>query len=154
MLFGMSPHLRAAHRIANECICTRVRAASRLFTKIYDAEMRSTGLQDSQVGVLVAIAHFGEAGASVGDLARVLMMDRTTLTRNLKPLEKAAYVRVARSPNDARARVIILTRAGERMIETALPLWEKAQKKVRDTLGPKLFETLGADLRQVVKIGP
>src|SRR5580692_3801872 len=78
----MLDHVRAASRIARECTCMRVRQASRVLTKIYDTELRSTGLQESQLSVLVAIAHFGESGATIGNLAQALRMDRTTVTRN------------------------------------------------------------------------
>jgi DNA-binding MarR family transcriptional regulator len=149
----MLNHVRAAQKIARECACIRVRQASRVLTRIYDAQIRSTGLQDSQLSVLVAVAHFGESGASMGALADALVMDRTTLTRNLKPLEKAGLVRVARSPHDARARVVLLSRAGERTVESALPLWERAQKQVRDALGPALLDRLSDDLGRVVTLG-
>jgi len=150
---GMLDHVRAAKRIARQCTCMRVRQASRVLTKIYDTELRSTGLQESQVSVLVAIAHFGEGGAAIGNLAEVLKMDRTTVTRNLGPLEKAGLVRVARSPEDARTRVVLLSRAGERTILSVLPFWERAQKKVRDALGEELLENLSSNLGRVATLG-
>jgi DNA-binding MarR family transcriptional regulator len=150
---NMLDHVRAASRIARECTCMRVRQASRVLTKIYDTELRSTGLQESQLSVLVAIAHFGESGATIGNLAQALRMDRTTVTRNLGPLEKGGLVRVARSPDDARTRTVLLSRAGERMIVTALPLWEKAQKKVREALGDELMGDVSSNLESVVGMG-
>jgi DNA-binding MarR family transcriptional regulator len=150
---NMLDHVRAATRISRECTCMRVRQASRVLTRIYDAELRSTGLQESQVSVLVAIAHFGEGGATIGNLAGVLKMDRTTLTRNLKPLESGGLVRVARAPDDARTRVVLLSRAGERMIVSALPLWERAQKKVRDLLGDELLADVSSNLGRVASLG-
>jgi DNA-binding MarR family transcriptional regulator len=149
----MLDHVRAAMRISRECTCMRVRQASRVLTKIYDAELRSTGLQESQVSVLVAIAQFGEGGATIGSLAEVLKMDRTTLTRNLQPLEKGGLVQVARSPDDARTRVVLLSRAGERMIVSVLPLWERAQKRVRDALGDELLADVSRNLGRVVSMG-
>jgi DNA-binding MarR family transcriptional regulator len=145
----MVHHAQAADRIRRECACLRIRKASRLVTKIYDAHLRRTGLQESQVSLLVAIALFGEKGASMTALAEALAMDRTTLTRNLKPLEKADLLRVARSPHDARVRVVLLTRAGERTIQETLPLWERAQAEMRKALGPALFTRLCADLERI-----
>jgi DNA-binding MarR family transcriptional regulator len=147
----MPDHLQIAERIAKECACTRARQASRVLSRIYDAALRPIGLQESQLTVLTAIAHFGEAGASMGNLARVLLMERTTLTRNLVPLEKAELVRVARSPHDARTRMVFLSRAGERMIVTALPLWERAQKRVREKIGPRLMKHVSEDLDDLLK---
>jgi DNA-binding MarR family transcriptional regulator len=80
-------------------------------------------------------------------------MDRTTLTRNLRPLEKDGLVRVARSPDDARTRVVLLSRAGERMIVSVFPLWERAQKKVRDALGDELLADVSMNLGRVVSMG-
>ena len=108
---------------------------SRVLTRLYDDALRSSGLRVSQLTVLVAIAKFGEAGAKIGKLADVLAMERTTLTRNIGPLESAGLIRVARDPDDARARILLLTRAGERAIEAAFPLWEAAQRQVRSAVG-------------------
>ena len=146
----MSDAARLAQKIRNECVGMRIRQASRLLTRIFDDALRSLGIQESQFSVLVAIACFGEDGASIGPLSKVLDMDRTTITRGLTPLEKAGYVRVARSPDDARARVILLTRAGERTIESAYPLWEGAQKRVKNALGQERFDALRTELGEVI----
>lgn len=108
---------------------------SRVLTRLYDDALRPSGLRVSQLTVLVAIAKFGERPAKIGKLADVLAMERTTLTRNIGPLESAGLIRVARDPDDARARILILTRAGERAIEAAFPLWEAAQRQVRSAVG-------------------
>jgi DNA-binding MarR family transcriptional regulator len=147
----MSNYTRLAQRIAKECTGMRVRQASRLLTRIYDDCLRPLGIQESQLSVLVAVAMFGEDGPTMGALASALVMDRTTLTRNVLPLERAGYLRVARSADDARARVILLTRAGERLIESAHPLWEEAQSRIRRTLGEERFEALRSQLTEVVK---
>ncbi len=128
----------------------RVRQVSRLLSRVYDESLRPLGLQESQLSVLVAVAMFGESGAQMGALADRLLMDRTTLTRNVVPLEKAGLVRVARSAEDARARVVLLSPSGQRMIESAYPRWEKAQAKVRRTLGAELFDGLRSRLSDVI----
>jgi DNA-binding MarR family transcriptional regulator len=103
---------------------------------------------------LVAVAMFGEDGAMIGALAQALVLDRTTLTRNIKPLERAGLLRVARSPKDARARVVVLARGGERMIESAYPLWEQAQKRIRDSFGPRRVDALRDRLAELVALAP
>jgi len=80
----------------------------------------------------------------------VLVMDRTTLTRNLRPLETAGLLRVARAPGDDRLRVLFLTRAGERKIEAAFPLWERAQHMVRKRFGERRADTLRDELAELV----
>jgi DNA-binding MarR family transcriptional regulator len=126
-----------------------VRQASRRVSRLYDEALRPLGLQVSQLTVLVATAMAGEAGAKIGVMADVLGLERSTLTRNLRPLEKDGLLRVARDPADARARVVLLTRAGERMIEKALPLWEQSQKQLRGLLGKAQADELRKSLMNV-----
>jgi DNA-binding MarR family transcriptional regulator len=150
----MGDFSRAARKIANECPGLRVREASRLLTRVLDEALRPLGIQATQLSVLVAVAMFGENGAMIGPLAQALVLDRTTLTRNVKPLERAGLLRVARSPKDARARVVVLTRGGERMIESAYPLWEQAQKRIRDSFGPGRVDALRDRLAELVALAP
>jgi DNA-binding MarR family transcriptional regulator len=149
---GMDHFSRAARTIAQECSCARIRQASRFVTRIYDEHLKPTGLQDSQLSVLVGVAMFGEAGARIGPLARALVLDRTTLTRNVGPLSKAGYLKVSRSRSDGRSRVITLTRSGERLIERAFPLWQQAQASIAQALGPRSLQSLGAALGPVIKL--
>jgi DNA-binding MarR family transcriptional regulator len=136
----------ATKRVQAECICTRVRQVARAVTRIYDEAIRPTGLASPQFTLLVTVARFGHGGATLGKLAHMMAMDRTTLTRNLVPLEKAGLLRVSRSPSDARARLVVLTRQGERKIEAGFPLWEQAQEEVRRRLGATRASGLGAEL--------
>lgn len=140
-----------ARTIKNECPGMRIRQASRVLTRVYDEHLRPLGIQESQLSVLVAVAMFGENGATIGALAKALVIERTTLTRNMQPLEKAGLVRVARSPSDARARVILLTAAGERMLAAAYPLWERAQRRIRQVLGAGRTDALRAELASVIE---
>jgi DNA-binding MarR family transcriptional regulator len=148
----MEDFARMARTVARECAGLRIREASRILTRVYDAALRPVGLQSSQFSVLVAVAIFGEKGANVGPLAKRLVMDRTTMSRNIQPLEKAGLVRVSRSPDDARARIVTLTRAGERSIEKAYPLWEGAQQRVLKLLGATKLNDLRTQLDNVVAI--
>lgn len=139
-----------ARRIADECPGIRIRQAARLLTRVYDECLRPLGIQESQLAVLVAVARFGDAGAGLGALAGALVLDRTTLTRNVAPLERAGLLRVARSAKDARARVVVLTRAGQRMLEAAYPAWEEAQRRLRRALGAERLGALRAHLNELV----
>jgi DNA-binding MarR family transcriptional regulator len=126
-----------------------VRQASRRVSRLYDEALRPVGVQASQLTVLVATAMFAEGGAKIGVMADVLGMQRTTLTRNLRPLEKEGWLRVARDPADARARIVLLTRAGERTIERAFPLWEESQKRLQAMLGKRQADALRKNLMNV-----
>jgi DNA-binding MarR family transcriptional regulator len=150
----MAGFAQAARRIAKECPGLRAREASRLLSRVFDEALRPVGIQNSQLSVLVAVAMFAEDGANIGALAQALSLDRTTLTRNVQPLEKAGLLRVARSPTDARTRIVVLTRAGERMIDAAYPLWEQARKRIRDSFGGKRVDALQVQLTELVALAP
>ncbi|MGH7659216.1 MAG: MarR family winged helix-turn-helix transcriptional regulator, partial [Gemmatimonadales bacterium] len=94
---------------------------------------------------LNAIALMGdrnEGGAAMGELAETLAMDGTTLSRNLRPLENDGLVRLTHSSTDRRMRLVRLTPRGERMVEAALPLWERAHERVIAALGPEAAAAL------------
>jgi len=144
--------MEAAERIASECYGNGVRKAARALSKVYDGELKSSGLLVSQLTVLVAAALYGEKGAPMGTIAKRLAMDPTTMTRNLHPLEVSGLLRVARSPDDARVRFVFLTRAGERKIEEAFPMWERAQVKVRKQVGGQRANGVRAELCRLVEV--
>jgi DNA-binding MarR family transcriptional regulator len=146
----MSDVARHARTIAEQCACIRTRQASRALSRLYDEALREAGIQISQLSVLVAVALYGEAGATIGELAATLVLERTTLTRNLRPLEEAGWIRIARSPADARARLVLLTRSGEAAIEKAMPLWQRAQRRVADAVGGRALDDLKSRLAAVV----
>jgi DNA-binding MarR family transcriptional regulator len=146
----MTSFLQAAQRMAAECPGIRARQASRILGKIFDDALRPLGIQSSQLPLLCAAALGGESGASISVLARGIAIDPTTLTRAIRPLEKARLLRVARSPEDARARIVFLTRSGERLIETVYPVWQRALKEVQATFGAKQIDELRAQLANIV----
>jgi DNA-binding MarR family transcriptional regulator len=138
-----------ARTIAAECVCLRLRGAARTMTRSYDAELRAAGLRLSQLTVLVGVAMFPEAGAPIKPLAEALVMDRTTLTRNLRPLVKQGWLSQRTSPNDGRSRVVTLSAAGEKALETAFPFWKRAQAAAKKELGAARLATLGAELDRI-----
>jgi DNA-binding MarR family transcriptional regulator len=140
----MTRHRGAARLMAEECLCFRARRTSRALTRLYDEALRPLGIQASQLSVLNAVALAGEGEAPMAALASILAMDRTTLSRNLRPLEKSGLVQIGRSPADARARPVRLTPAGERALADALPLWQRANAQVVGALGPDVAAALRA----------
>jgi len=133
----MTTHAAAARHMAEECLCFRARRISRALTRRYDDALRPLGIQATQLTLLNAIALNGERGRTMAKVAEFLAMDATTLSRNVRPLEKAGLVRVARMPVDGRVRMAVLTPAGRRMIEQALPLWKRAHQGILAALGPE-----------------
>lgn len=136
------------HNFQN-CTCFNLRKATRALTQIYDDALRPIGLGANQVAILSVVKAIGPVGMS--DLATPLVMDRTTLTRNLKPLIDAEYL-TSREGEDRRRRMIALTAKGERVLTDAVPLWEEIQTRVADDLGQNRWARLLGDLQHVTRL--
>jgi DNA-binding MarR family transcriptional regulator len=125
-------------------MCHKARMAARAITRAYDEALRATGLRATQVSVLAAV---GARGAlSIKALADSLEMDRTTLTRNLRPLE--GYVLLAPERRH-RSRMLTLTAAGHAALRAALPLWEEAQGTIRRRLGERRWPAVQEALAEL-----
>ncbi len=142
--------LQMARKMATECPAMRARQASRALGRVFDDALRPLGLQLSQLPLLCAAAIAGETGAPIGALARAIVIDPTTLTRNIRPLERAGLLRVARSPQDRRTRMVFLTRSGERMIERVFPAWQRAVREANEAFGERRIEEMLAQLGRIV----
>lgn len=130
--------------VASECTAARLRRASRALSRFYDEILEPSGLRGTQFSLLVALSLMGQA--PLLKVADELGLDRTTMTRNLAPLERDGLV--ASVPgSDRRIRLIQLTEAGRRQLAKALPLWEKAQRHVIDNLGERRWRELLAALQ-------
>ena len=117
---------------ASLCTCFRLRKLSRLVTQRYDRELAAAGLNLNQYSILRRAARTPQ---TVGALARAIGMDRTTLSRDLKPLAAAGWIELASSEDDARAKLVRVKPAGKRVLERAQPLWRKAQDEIDARLG-------------------
>jgi DNA-binding MarR family transcriptional regulator len=148
----MTEFAQLARTIAAQCPALRVRQASRVLTKLFDCELARFGLHSSQLAVLVAAALSGDSGAAMNKLAQVLLMDRTTLTRSIQPLERAGLLRVARSPRDARTKAVVITRPGERMIKAVFPVWAHVLQQIKKSAGEEVLTGLHARLDQVIAL--
>lgn len=118
-----------------DCLCFRARRVARALTRMYDEALRPLGIQATQLTLLNAVAMSGERGAAMGRLAEVLAMDGTTLSRNLRPLERAGLLTIGRVESDRRVRLARLTAEGRQRVEEALPLWTQAHERVVAALG-------------------
>lgn len=137
--------------MADDCLCFRVRRVSRALTRLYDEALRPLDIRATQLTVLNAVALLEERHAPMSEVADVLAMDVTTLSRNVRPLKVAGLVRIERSPEDRRVRIVRLTAEGRRMLERALPLWKEAHGRVVEVLGPALADELKAGFDAAVR---
>ncbi len=133
--------------MSETCTCANLRQATRAVTQLFDEALRPTGLRATQFTLLIAIARLG--AITMTDLASTMVMDRTTLSRNIKPLVDRGLVD-ATPGLDRRSRVVALAPDGDALIARALPLWERAQTRMVQTLGNPTWTRLIDDLRLAV----
>ncbi len=133
------------------CNCLALRQASRYITGVYDQMLSGTGLRATQFSILYKLSALGPM--TVNQMSAELVMDRTTLTRNLKPLERDALLASGASEHDRRERVIALTPAGKAKVKSMLPLWRKAQQTFEQNFGAERADELRGLLRAVVETG-
>ncbi|HEX4386850.1 MAG TPA: MarR family winged helix-turn-helix transcriptional regulator [Myxococcales bacterium] len=138
--------LELCARVARECTANSLRRASRQVSAAFDKAIEDTGLRGTQFTLLTALAIGKEMPLT--RLAEVLSLDRTTLTRNLAPLEREKLVESRATP-DGRVRKVALTERGQQALERALPRWEAAQKRVVDSLGERRWKELMAVLESM-----
>jgi DNA-binding MarR family transcriptional regulator len=145
----MSADRHASHRqrcltVASECTAHGLRKAARALSRLYDEAMAPAGLRGTQFNLLVALSL--APGAPVAKVADELGLDRTTLTRNLGPLERDGLVESV-PDEDKRVRRLRLTERGRDVLADALPRWERAQQRVVAALGKNRWRDLMDGLR-------
>ncbi|WP_108812108.1 MarR family transcriptional regulator [Sphingorhabdus sp. Alg231-15] len=141
--------LRHLAREAGEgCICQRTRKAARLVTKTYDDALRPFGLRGTQFTLLAAAAQ-ADGGVSISELAEHLGMDRTTLSRNLKPLERDGMIDILDEENVGRTKTVRLTESGFAKFAEAAPSWRQTQKQMISLLAADQLSPLMNGLRSL-----
>jgi DNA-binding MarR family transcriptional regulator len=134
---------------AETCACANFRKASRALTQMFDHALQPSGLRSTQLIILLEIAVAQSATAPL--LARRLVIDPSTLARNLKLIVKKDWIRF-QAGEDRRGQEIRLTPRGARAIQKAVPLWRRAQSAFATKLGEKRWRSLQADLSASVDI--
>ena len=117
-------------------------------TSCHDQLLAPTGLRITQYSILAMLKRLGPL--TINALAKVLLTDRTTLGRNILPLERDGLIRIEQGASDRRAKELHLTTAGEKRLQAARHSWSKAQADFETTFGAKRAVTLRALLRAVV----
>ncbi len=142
---------RIAH-MAQTCAGINLRRASRAITHYYDRVLlQACDLRATQIPLLVVLYLAG--AQTINEMADRLDLDRTTLTRNLKPLEERGLLAVE-SGDDQRTRMVTLTRRGETSLLKALPVWEQAQALVIKGIGEARFRALLSQLSHIATQTP
>jgi DNA-binding MarR family transcriptional regulator len=134
--------------VLSTCACFNARNAARVISDLYDRTLAPAGLRLSQFAILAAIRQ--RQGAAMQELAADLGLDPSTMTRTLRPLEDANFVRT-QPGGDRRAKTLELTPEGNDALVRALELWDAAQRTLSDKIGRETFERLNKDLAAVTQ---
>ena len=131
-----------------ECLCGNVRMAARALTTVYDEFLAPAGLTANQLAVLWCVV--AREPVAMREVAQVLVMDKTTVSRNLAGLLDAGFI-VCRAGPDARVKLVSCTPKGRRAFEKAVPLWKKAQEWVERKMGRAAFAKTVTQTRRLAK---
>lgn len=131
----------------DECNCSAMRKASRQITRLYDAHLEPTGLRITQFLILAALNELG--GAAINPLAERLDVERTAMGKMVGFLERDGFVKMKPSPTDGRSRIVELTAQGQRLHDTAAPLWRAAQRQFAQLNGAANVAALRQALAQM-----
>jgi len=116
------------HQVRDSCLCLHTQRAARALARRFDEELAAVELSSGQFSLLISLNR--PEPPSLGAVAKLLAMDRTTLTANLKPLQRRGLVKVAAAREDRRSRLLQLTPAGRRLLRRAVPIWRRTHREL------------------------
>ena len=131
------------------CVASNSRRAARAVTKLYDLELAPAGIRSTQFAVLIALAK--SQPVSIGDLAKTLLIDTTTLTRSLRLMRKEGLLTISER-STMRQRFVTLTREGNRALARSLPRWRKLQTRFINAFGSEHWKVLHEELARLSAI--
>ena len=131
--------------VRDHCLCLAAQRAARALARRFDEALRPLGLTSGQFSLMMSLNR--PQPPSVGSVANLLAMDRTTLTANLKPLERRGLVQASHDPADRRSRLLSLTEAGLSLLQAAVPVWESTHREIDERLEAIEPQSLRAGLR-------
>ena len=139
------PSVETTRHVRDTCLCLHLQRAARAVARRFDEALRPLGLSSGQFSLLMSLNR--AEPPSIGKISASLGMDRTTLTANLKPLERRGLVTVTVGDADKRSRVLTLTPAGRKLLVAADPVWRRTHAAIERPLGGSDPDRLRADLR-------
>jgi DNA-binding MarR family transcriptional regulator len=133
-------------KVRDSCLCLHVQRAARAVARRFDEALRPVGLTNGQFSLLMSLNR--PEPPTISSISSLLAMDRTTLTANLKPLERRRLVKVTVDEADRRSRRLSLTPEGQDVLAKAVPLWSDCQvENARLLEAPENLDNLLAELR-------
>ena len=141
---------RLAFARGNRCACGNIRRAARSVTQYYDSYLKASGIRSTQLSVLLSISL--NDGITVNEMADLLVMDQTTVTRNVAILEQRGYIISSAAVDDGRKRHLAVTDKGVEKLEEVMPLWDAAQSRLESNLGPERFRDMLKLIGQLITL--
>ena len=136
--------LSVTHEVRDRCLCLHLQRAARAIGRRFDEALKPVGLTNGQFSLLMSLNRPEPPG--IGEVAHMLAMDRTTLTANLKPLERRGLLKVTLGTKDKRSRRLTLTDEGRNLLIEAVPIWQSTHNSIDRLVRSGDVETLKADL--------
>ncbi|MEQ8709938.1 MAG: MarR family transcriptional regulator [Rhodospirillales bacterium] len=136
--------IEVTHEVRDRCLCLHLQRAARAVGRRFDEALRPFNLTNGQYSLLVSLNR--PQPPRITDVATLLAMDRTTLTANLKPLERRGLLTVTPDPKDKRGRLLHLTDAGRDLLVQAVPVWRDTHDQIDRVLDRADNEQLRSDL--------
>jgi len=143
---GNPPFTFTLH-VRDHCLCLHVQRAARALARRFDDALRPLGLTQGQFSLLMSLNR--PEPPRIGDISALLAMDRTTLTANLKPLQRRGLLKVKVDKADKRGRRLILTASGRALLAAAAPVWTQAHAETEHSLTQSSADTLRATLSEL-----
>jgi DNA-binding MarR family transcriptional regulator len=140
---------KTRNELLTECACFDLRRATRAVSRMYDDFLRDAGLNVTQFSLLRLI--YAEKELSISTLGRYMVMDRTSITRALAPLERDRLIH-SRSGADKRIRIVSVTNKGRKLVESAEPKWRQAQEVLIETIGEDRWRAMCTLLRDTARM--
>ena len=135
------------HRVRDSCLCLHVQRAARALARRFDEALRPLALTQGQFSLLMSLNR--PQPPSIGEVSALLAMDRTTVTANVKPLERRGLVQVRVDPDDRRNRRLELTASGRALLAAAAPIWKRTHAATERRLKSSTADILRASLHDL-----
>jgi DNA-binding MarR family transcriptional regulator len=135
------------HRVRDTCLCLHVQRTARALARRFDEALRPLALTQGQFSLLMSLNR--PQPPSVGEVSALLAMDRTTVTANIKPLERRGLVKVRVDTDDRRNRWLELTASGRALLAAAAPIWKRTHAATERRLKSSTADILRASLHDL-----
>jgi DNA-binding MarR family transcriptional regulator len=139
--------LEITHHVRDHCLCLHVQRAARALARRFDEALRPVALTQGQFSLMMSLNR--PEAPSIGSVSNLLAVDRTTLTANLKPLQRRGLVTVTVDKEDRRGRRLSLTAKGKALLASATPIWAQTHAETERLLTASNPDTLRASLREL-----